>query len=125
MDEGIVTWLLGLRSRRKEPGFSRVRVRPSREGPAAKAASVAEARRRRSPAAERASVAAAVALSPSYRPFTVAFISDGFLGVSAAAAAVRLSCFGLGPNNQARERLINSRNNQPPSAATNKKPLSS
>jgi hypothetical protein len=68
--------LLGLRSTRKEPGFSRVRVRPSREGPAAKAASVAEARMRRSPAAESASVAAAVALSPSYRPFSVAFISD-------------------------------------------------
>jgi hypothetical protein len=57
--------LCGLRSTRKAPGFSRVKVRPRREGPLAKAASVAEALRRRSPAAGTARVVAAVALSPS------------------------------------------------------------
>lgn len=112
------TWLWGLRSRRKAPGFSRVRVMPSREGPAAKAASVAEARRRRSPAAASASVAAAVTLSPSYRPFTVAFIpaclgfSASFLGVSAAAAAAAggtSKCLEVGPNNPLPLPLINGR----------------
>jgi hypothetical protein len=62
-------------------------------------------------------VAAAVALSPSYRPFTVAFISG-----ASSESPPPPPCFGvLGPNNQPRDLSIQ----QPLSAATNKKPLSS
>lgn len=83
-EEGRKEWitLLGtLKSRIKEPGFSREKERPSKEAQRRKVASVTEALRRRSPAGAAESVAeadAAADLSVPYLPFSITFILSSF-----------------------------------------------
>lgn len=71
---GTPTFLGMLKSTRKAEGFSMERARPWSEGALRRVASVMEALRRRSPVVKD-TVAAEELFWPSYRPFTVAFIS--------------------------------------------------